>query len=304
MNASVSGTKPSDPSRESAVQSLYAPPRIGGSTLLYFAFVGALVVAGWRTNLDDYITAESGLGYALGIVGGVMMLLALLYPLRKRFRWMRHWGRLPSWFRVHMILGTIGPLLILYHCGFKPGATNSNITLASMLLVVMSGFVGRYIYGKIHYGLFGEKATLQHLKDDEVVTHSKLDVVTAKFPRVHEPVHKFSQVALTPSASLVHDFFIVITLSYRMWHAYFRVARRLKKGYREVAAADGWSRQLTKTRLRTARQHLLVHLMCLRKIAGFRFFERLFALWHAVHIPFIFILIATAIYHIYAVHKY
>ena len=57
-------------------------------------FVAAIVTIyfGWQISPERYITAENGAGYALGIIGGVMMLMLLLYPLRKRARWMRNFG--------------------------------------------------------------------------------------------------------------------------------------------------------------------------------------------------------------------
>ena len=95
-----------------------------------------------------------------GIIGGSLMLLLLLYSLRKRWSWLRFLGPTPSWFRAHMVLGILGPLCILYHSNFSTGATNSNVALFCMLTVAGSGLVGRYIYAHIHHGLYGRKLQL------------------------------------------------------------------------------------------------------------------------------------------------
>ena len=58
-----------------------------GNWFLWIVVAGALYF-GWVIRDEGYITAEAGLGYALGIIGGSLMLLLLLYPLRKR---LRHW---------------------------------------------------------------------------------------------------------------------------------------------------------------------------------------------------------------------
>ena len=76
---------------------------------------------GWHLPTDRYITPKRGLGYALGIIGGSLMLLLLVYSLRKRISWLRFLGPTPSWFRFHMVLGVLGPLCILYHANFRPG---------------------------------------------------------------------------------------------------------------------------------------------------------------------------------------
>ena len=124
----------------------------------------AALYFGWYMPTERYITPKRGLGYALGIIGGSLMLLLLLYSLRKRYTWLRFLGPTPSWFRFHMVLGVLGPLCILYHANFSTGATNSNVALFSMLIVAGSGLVGRYIYAHIHHGLYGRKLELSELR--------------------------------------------------------------------------------------------------------------------------------------------
>ena len=88
----------------------------------------------------------------------------LLYSARKRVRWLRWLGSVTRWFEVHMVLGVLGPLCILFHSNFSLGATNSNVAFFSMLTVAGSGLVGRYLYAHIHFGLYGRKKTLEELR--------------------------------------------------------------------------------------------------------------------------------------------
>src|ERR1700690_1644957 len=80
--------------------------------LLFAVLIIALLMGGWLLRDAEYTVADQGLGYALGIIGGVMMLLLLLYPVRKQARFMRNWGALRYWFRMHMLLGVLGPVAI------------------------------------------------------------------------------------------------------------------------------------------------------------------------------------------------
>ena len=121
---------------------------------------------------ERYITPRSGIGYALGITGGSMMVLLLLYSARKRVRWLRWLGSVTRWFEVHMVLGVLGPLCILFHSNFSLGATNSNVAFWSMLTVAGSGLVGRYLYAHIHYGLYGRQKTLAELQGSAARLHS------------------------------------------------------------------------------------------------------------------------------------
>src|SRR3972149_3958430 len=104
-----------------------APPKTGRMALLGYLFTGIVLYAGWQMRDIDYIVAESGAGYALGIIGGVMMLLLLLYPLRKKASFMRNWGHVKYWFRAHMVMGILGPVFILFHANFRIGSTNSTV---------------------------------------------------------------------------------------------------------------------------------------------------------------------------------
>src|ERR1700755_41365 len=130
-------------------------------------FVGAalVLIIGIQLPVAHYLSPKSGLGYAIGIVGGSLILAQLLYAVRKRVRSLRWPGSVPRWSSTHMMIGTLGPVCILIHCGFSLGATNSNIPLFSMLTVAGSGIFGRYFYSKIHHGLYGRKATLSELQD-------------------------------------------------------------------------------------------------------------------------------------------
>ena len=122
--------------------------------------------AGWLLRGYELIDAKDGLGYWLGILGGSMMLILILYPLRKRIRALRFLGRTAHWFQVHIVLGVVGPVLVLYHSNFQLGSFNSQVALYCMLLVAGSGVIGKHLYARIHNGLYGGKANLKDLRAD------------------------------------------------------------------------------------------------------------------------------------------
>jgi hypothetical protein len=139
--------------------------RLAGLTgFLATVAIAVALVVGWNERDEDIITPSSGLGYWLGIAGSLMMVALLFYSFRKRQR--RGWklGSIPAWFRIHMILGILGPLLVVFHTNFQLKALNSTVALAAMLIVAFSGLVGRYIYGKIHGGLDSQKSTARNVE--------------------------------------------------------------------------------------------------------------------------------------------
>ena len=132
--------------------------------ILWTIAVTLLLLWGANAHLERYITPQRGLGYWLGITGGSLMLLLLLYSARKRANWLRWMGGIPAWFQIHMVLGIAGPVLVLFHANFRLGATNSNVALICMLLVAGSGVIGRYIYTRLHSNADGKLDSLQDLK--------------------------------------------------------------------------------------------------------------------------------------------
>ncbi|MFZ5615997.1 MAG: hypothetical protein ACOZAA_01565, partial [Pseudomonadota bacterium] len=159
----------------------------GGSRLFATAIIAALAW-GW-INRGGHPSAESGIGYYLGIAGALAMLLLLAYPLRKHAAFMRRAGPVAFWFRTHMALGLIGPTLILFHANFSFGSLNSNVALFSMLIVAGSGLVGRYIYAKIHKGLYGVRAEMKALASEALEFRKSIDAdidapLAARFDRV------------------------------------------------------------------------------------------------------------------------
>lgn len=279
-------------------------------TVLFSLVCITTLILGFRVRGEYYLTPESGIGYALGIVGGVMMLLLLIYPLRKRFRFMGHVMKLKSWFRVHMLLGIVGPICILFHCNFSLGSTNSNMALVSMCVMVLSGMVGRYFYSKIHLGLYGEKASLKELQSHRLFAINQLErdqqgSDIAIDPEIFQQLMAFESMAMA-HRGVVATLVQAVVIGFRTRWMYLRVLWRLK--IRDAAIPGKTGTRLAARRKRhlqrQTREHIGLFLGLVRKIAQLNFFERLFSMWHALHLPIFFMLVVTGFVHVYAVHSY
>jgi len=95
------------------------------------------------------IPAASGFfGHMIGVIGFLLMLMTeILYSLRKRSRSAR-WGRMSSWLSFHIFTGIVGPYMILLHSAWSFKGLAGIVSLMTVLIVV-SGFIGRYIYTSI-----------------------------------------------------------------------------------------------------------------------------------------------------------
>ncbi len=119
---------------------------------LWLALITAILITvlyGLVVVFTREIPAASDLfGHGLGILGFVLMLMTeTLYSLRKRMRTVR-FGRMSMWLRFHIFTGLVGPYMVLLHTSWKFNGLAGVTTLLTVIIVI-SGFVGRYIYTRI-----------------------------------------------------------------------------------------------------------------------------------------------------------
>ena len=260
---------------------------------------------GWLlTRSYSLVDPEQGLGYWLGVVGASLMGILLLYPLRKRLRFMRMLGATRHWFRMHMAFGVLGPVLILYHCNFSLGSTNSNIALACTLLVAASGLVGRYLHTKLHSSLDGHRTTLNELAAQARVTAEQKTWASALVPSLMERMTAFDRVVLVPPPSFTATLMLPLKLAWLTRIQYLRLVwlarRQLRLQAKKSSVVASERKRLQTVMCRFIGQHL----RRVRRVAEFASYERLFSLWHVFHLPFFYMLVLTALLHILAVHIY
>lgn len=284
--------------------SAHAPSRTGWRDLWIYALVAALVLACWGVTRLRLYDTKSDLAYWMGVAGGSFMLLLLSYPMRKHLRFMHGWGRAKIWFVVHMVLGISGPLLILLHSNFEIGSLNAGVAFYSMVLVAVSGVVGRFLYLHVHRNLSGERESLAQLKatlDADNTAASRLDLV----PNVFDRCRQFELYALERrklgAAGILH---VMIVVRVRRWQTSLACRAELRRRLVMAAHANGWSRRRMNQRLKGARKIIDNYLLTAQRVAMFGAWEKLFRLWHVIHIPFVYILVLSAIAHVVAVHVY
>lgn len=257
--------------------------------LLIIAFVAGVTWLGFQVATHQFYEPGDDIGYNMGLAGGLMMLTLLIYPLRKHFAFMRRLGQMKYWFSMHMMFGIFGPLLVLFHSTFQIHSVNAAVALTSMLVVAGSGFIGRYAYRHIHRGLYGSKLTLREIREELLGAKDAADSKLRNYPAVIFVLHRFQKYALKPRMSLSGKVLRFFSLPIRRQIANFR-CRMIVPGH----SREG----------REVRNLVLDYLYGVERAAQFGVFERIFALWHVIHIPLVYMLVATAIWHVVAVHMY
>ena len=259
------------------------------STILFSIFSLTVLVFAWLERDEYWYTAEDGLGYAFGIIGSTMMLLLLLYPARKYWKPMRHVFKVHHWFRLHMIFGVWGPCFILLHSNFNLGSLNSNIALFSMLLVAGSGLLGRYVYQKLHRGLYGEQINFADLDSDYQLSKSQFSHFSFFTDDIQALLYKIEEKLTQRSVSL----------NTSLW-----AARKIKQ-IRRKSLKESKKESSDKNEGIDKNIHdWYAGLDKLEKMANYALYTRLFSLWHVFHLPIFFMMIIAAIIHIFVVHIY
>ena len=271
---------------------------------LFYGLCALVVYWGWLARDQNYLSAEFGLGYALGIAGTTLMALLLLYPARKRVRAFRHLGPIRYWFRVHMLFGVVGPILVLFHCNFALGSFNSETVLLATLIVSVSGFFGRYFYARVHHGLYGRKASLEELRRDFLETRDKESAFAEIAPTIIDELARVERPLLSPAGKLHAGLGAAALAAFSTRWAYLRVRMNLGRSLRAAAASSPiLAREHARLR-RNCLRYVARRLKQLRSFAQFLLFERLFSIWHVVHYPLFLVLVVAVIVHIIAVHMY
>jgi len=268
---------------------------------LCYGTAALIIWFGWRISPEAYLTAEVGLGYLLGIVGASLMALLLLYPLRKNRVFPFRFGAIHHWFRIHMIFGVLGPIIILYHSNFQLGSVNSNIALFCMILVASSGLIGRYFYTRIHYGLYGAHATLEELQQNLANADHQIGEIFAALPEIAKQLRGWEQQMLQQSWGKCMQPLIAPWLS---WRTRSRLNRLVLDELKRYGKEQQWDGQELRKRIDSSRKFTYNYVETVRKVAEISLYEKLFSCWHVLHMPLFIMMLITGVIHIFAVHMY
>jgi hypothetical protein len=268
---------------------------------LAFAILGLLLALTWYVSQQDWFTAGDDVGYWIGVVGGSMLLLLLIYPLRKHVRALQGVGSMKTWLWGHMVLGIGGPLLVLLHCKFTSGSLNAAAALYSMLIVAGSGIIGRFLYTRVNRGLVVERRQLELEHGQFTSARAMLKLL----PGIREGLQQFEVAALRASDRAgAHWLRLVFVLPVQSWVSRIRQQRQARAALHEISQQQGWDRAAFSRRHSRLKREIAHYYMCVMRVALFAAWERLFALWHVAHVPFVVLLLGAGVIHVVAVHAY
>jgi thioredoxin reductase/Pyruvate/2-oxoacid:ferredoxin oxidoreductase delta subunit len=138
--------------RRRVLRVLYA--LVGVGILATLAWVGRDYyplsrVARRASPLHATLRSAGKWGHGVGIVATVFMLSNFLYAARKRWKALGSLGGIKGWLDFHVFVGFMAPLVIGFHAAFQSNNLLASATAGSLLVVVSTGIVGRFIYGAV-----------------------------------------------------------------------------------------------------------------------------------------------------------
>ena len=209
-------------------------------------------------------------GQGLGIIGTLMITFGVtIYIARKRYNFLSKYIRLKYLLEFHIFLCTLGPILVLFHTAFKFGGIVS-IAFWSMVAVVLSGVVGRFIYIQIPRTIEGRTLSLSEVQD------MKTDLA-----RVLNETFNLESNTIQIVANLI---------SKENTSGDKKTLGHLRK----VLNRKDLPKKDRKTILKMVKHEISLS----GKIARLQTMQRLFKYWHVAHMPFALIMLIIVVIHI------
>ena len=220
-------------------------------------------------------------GHGLGIIGTLLILIGVFgYMARKRYRILSRIGVLKHWLEFHIFLCTLGPIMILFHTSFKFGGIVS-ISFWSMVAVVASGVIGRFIYLQIPRTIQGRELSIAEIGEmQEDIAY-----------RVRGEAGEHSDEVL------------------QAWHDVIQERKNqgnpgfLKTYMRDYQLKSHFANQLKSWNISTRNNRIITGLISTelgiqRKIERLMLMQTLFRYWHIAHLPFALIMLIIMVIHV------
>lgn len=234
---------------------------------------------------DHNLFKSSGLyGHGLGILGTLMIVLGVFsYMARKRYRFLARFGRLKYWLEFHIFLCVMGPILVLFHTSFKFGGIVS-ISFWSMVIVVASGVIGRFIYIQIPRTIEGRELSLNEVRD------MKSDLDTSL--RQQYKLDDKSYQSILYYAHLTTQYRSRNIIGHAI-HKHLEDWKRIRQ-VKRILRKSNLSARKRKEVVGIIREEISLN----NKIERLQTMQRMFKYWHIAHLPFALIMLVIMVIHV------
>lgn len=227
---------------------------------------------------DHKLLKPNGLyGHGLGIFGTLMIMIGVFgYMARKRMKSLSRVWVLKHWLEIHIFLCTLGSILIMYHTAFKLGGIVS-VSFWSMVAVVLSGVIGRFIYLQIPRTIQGRELSLAEISEMRNSLSDEIKKIGIQSSTT-DFISSLNMDNGNNAGSKDQNFNDKEQLN------------EIKKKLKSMNIPTNDKRKLI--------QSLKSEISMKRKLHRLELMQRLFRYWHIAHLPFALIMLIIMIIHV------
>ncbi len=235
---------------------------------------------------NELLKPSGFIGHGAGIIGSFLMIVGVLvYMIRKRVKAFFKFGYLKYWLEFHIFLCTLGPILVLYHTAFKFGGIVA-VSFWSMVAVVLSGVIGRFLYVQIPHTIQGQMVGMGELNAQSEELSHRLKTEFLIPADVFESIEAFSSYQKYKRVKVKTGFLFLL-------RDYIGTKNVIKNLKHELNSA-GVPRVQRKKIIRAAKSKLIIS----RRIGLLHTMQKLFKYWHVVYLPFAVTMFVIMVVHI------
>lgn len=230
----------------------------------------------------QFLTEPAGgqpIGHWLGILGTLLMVSTeILYSLRKRTRWFKY-GAVRYWLSAHIVTGIVGPFMVFMHSAFSFHGI-AGFSLFITVVVVGSGFVGRYLYTAIPHTIAGAAASSSEIAAEVARVQLSIDRLGRQRSAA---VQQLIQADAQRKRRQRGDWSLVLLRSLDDWRYHQSLHANVRRLERSEKSKLGDVERLLERRRTLERQ--------MRMMQAAR---RLLSIWHIAHVPMGVVLFGSA----------
>ncbi|MFQ5736654.1 MAG: hypothetical protein ACE5GY_07305 [Thermodesulfobacteriota bacterium] len=229
---------------------------------------------------------SKGVWHPIGWIGSGMMVVMMLYTVRKRFSFMGALGSMRRWLSIHMFFGVMGPLLVTLHTTFKLHGLVAT-SFWCMITTMVFGILGRYIYVQIPRSITGAELGVKDIDDmvrgidaglEGFRTNANISRLFKEVEHVDERAGEMNLVAALP---------YMIGNDMKNRFRIMRINRILKRRFKLGPRARG-----------RIVEHLRKKAALIRKKNLLTTSHRMLHYWHVFHIPLAIVMFFIMFLHI------
>jgi hypothetical protein len=251
----------------------------------YFASPADRVRSPWH----PWLRPSGYVGQSAGILALLIFIFLWLYPLRKKYRWLAWTGSMSRWMDAHVLVALALPLIAAIHASWRFDGL-IGLGYLSMIVVCVSGIVGRYLYVRIPRSQSGLE-----MGAEETAAQRKTLILelAAQTGLGAEEIERTLNPDPAPAEGL--GFRASVTRFLRDDLARRRAAGHLR---RKVEARNGTDRRLDRKSLRAVSRLANREMALTQQARMLGITHRLFRYWHVAHRPFAITALVAVLIHV------